>query len=90
VEVALLVRSEVLLCSVVLPVHMCGALPVLIVVHCGLVLGLPTARCSSSWAGAVDVSLGFGNDFSISVNLPPCRFGHGRWNWFSGTEPCAR
>jgi hypothetical protein len=52
------VRSEVLLCSVVLPVHLCGALSVLIIVHCGLVLGLPAARCSSSRAGAVDVSLG--------------------------------
>jgi hypothetical protein len=43
VEVALLVRSEVLLCSVVLPVHLCGALSVLIAVHRGLVLGLPAA-----------------------------------------------
>jgi hypothetical protein len=39
--VALLVRSEVLLRSVVSPVHLCGALSVLIIVHRGLVLGLP-------------------------------------------------
>jgi hypothetical protein len=40
VEVALLVRSEVLLYSVDLRVRLCGALSVLIVVHRGLVLGL--------------------------------------------------
>ena len=83
---ALLVRSEVLLRSVVLPMHLCGALSVLIIVHHGLVLGLPAARCSSSQAGAVDVSLGSGSGSSISVNLPPCRPGRGRRNWFSGTE----
>ena len=38
---ALLVRSAVLLRSVVSPVHLCGALSVLIIVHRGLVLGLP-------------------------------------------------
>jgi hypothetical protein len=90
VEVALLVRSAVLLCSVVSPVHLCGALSVLIIVHRGLVPGLPAARCSSSRAGAVDVSLGSGSGSSISVNLPPCRPGRGRRNWFSGTEPCVR
>jgi hypothetical protein len=90
VEVALLVRSEVLLRSVVSPVHLCGALSVLIIVHCGLVPGLPAAWCSSSRAGAVDVSLGSGSGSSISVNLPPCRPGRGRQNWFSGTEPCVR
>jgi hypothetical protein len=55
-----------------------------------LVLGLPAARCSSSRAGAVDVSLGSGSGSSIFVNLPPCRSGRGRWNWFSGIEPCVR
>jgi hypothetical protein len=88
--VALLVCSEVLLCSVDLTVHLCGALSVMIIVHRGLVPGLPAARCSSSWAGAVDVSLGSGSGSSISVNLPPCRPGRGRRNWFSGTEPCVR
>ena len=82
----LLVRSEVLLRSVVSPVHMCGALSVLIIVHRGLVPGLPAARCSSSRVGAVDVSLGSGSGSSISVNLPPCRPGRGRRNWFSRTE----
>jgi hypothetical protein len=82
--VALLVRSEVLLRSVVLPMHLCGALSVLIIVHCGLVLRLPAARCSSSRAGAV---VGSGSGSSISVNLPSCRPGRGRRNWFSGTEP---
>jgi hypothetical protein len=53
VEVALLVRSELLLCSVVLPVHLCGALSVLIVVHRSLMLGLPAAQCSFSRFGAV-------------------------------------
>jgi hypothetical protein len=86
--VALLVRSEVLLCFVNLPVHMCGALSILIVVHCGLVLELPATRCSSSQAGAVDISLGSGSGSSISVNLPPCRSGCGQRNWFSRTEPC--
>jgi hypothetical protein len=38
--VALLVRSEVLLRSVVSPVHLCGALYVLIIIHRGLVSGL--------------------------------------------------
>jgi hypothetical protein len=57
VELALLVRSEVLLCSVNLPVHLCGALSVLISVRRGLVLGLSAARCSSR-ADAVDVPLG--------------------------------
>jgi hypothetical protein len=78
--VALLVHSEVLLCSVVLPVRLCGALSALIVVHRGLVLGLPAAWCSSSRAGAVDVSLGSGSGSSIFVNLPPCRSGRGRQN----------
>jgi hypothetical protein len=90
VEVALLVRSEVLLRSVVSPVHLCGALSVLIIVHRGLVPGLLVARCSSSRAGVVDVSLGSGSGSSISVNLPPCRPGRGRRNWFSGTKPCVR
>jgi hypothetical protein len=90
VEVALLVHSEILQRSVVLPVHLCGALSVLISVRRGLVLGLPAARCSSSRAGAVDVSLGSGSGSSISVNLPPCRPGCGRRNWFFGTEPCVR
>jgi hypothetical protein len=88
VEVVLLVRSKVLLRSVVSPVHLCGALSVLIIVHRGLVSGLPAARCSSSQAGVVDVSLGSVSGSSISVNLPPCRSGRGRRNWFSGTEPC--
>lgn len=86
----LLVRSEVLLRSVVSPVHLCGALSVLIIVHRGLVLGLPAARCSSSRAGAMDVSLGSDSGSSIFVNLPSCRSGRGRQNWFSGTEPCVR
>jgi hypothetical protein len=90
VEVVLLVRSEVLLRSIVSPVHLCGALSVLIIVHCGLVSGLPAARCSSSRAGVVDVSLGSGSGSSISVNLPSCRPERGRRNWFSGTEPCVR
>ena len=83
---ALFVRSEVVLRSVVLPVHLCGALSVLISVRRGLVLELSVARCSSSRAGAVDVSLGSGSGSSISVNLPPCRSGRGRRNWFSGTK----
>ena len=74
-------------CIISVPV---GTLSVLIVVHRGLVLGLSAARCSSSRAGAVDVSLGSGSGSSISVNLPPCRPGRGRRNWFSGTEPCVR
>jgi hypothetical protein len=86
--VALLVRSAVLLRSAVSPVHLCGALSVLIIVHRGLVSGLPATRCSSSRAGAVDVFLGSVSGSSISVNLPPCRPGRGRRNWFSGTEPC--
>jgi hypothetical protein len=90
VEVALLVRSEVLLCSVDLIVRLCGALSVQISVRRGLVLGLSTAWCSSSWAGAMDISFGFGSGSSISVNLPPCRPGRERRNWFSGTEPCVR
>jgi hypothetical protein len=88
--VALLVRSEVLLCSVDLPVRMFGALSALIIVRCGLVLGFLATRCSSSRAGAVDVSFGSGSGSSISVNLLPCRSGRGRQNWFSGTEPCVR
>jgi hypothetical protein len=67
VEVVLLVRSEVLLRSVVSPVHLCGALSVLIIVHRGLVSELPAARCSSSRASAVDVSLGSGSGSSISA-----------------------
>jgi hypothetical protein len=63
---------------------------VLIVVHRGLVLGLPVVRCSSSRASAMDVSLGSGSGSSISVNLPPCRSERGLQNWFSGTEPCVR
>ena len=58
---ALLVHNAVLLSSVVSPVRLCGALSVLIIVHRGLVFGLPAARCSSSRAGAVDVSLGSGS-----------------------------
>jgi hypothetical protein len=58
----------------------------LVVVDRGLVLGLPTARCSSSRAGAMGVSLSFSSGSSISVNLPLCRLGRGRQNWFSGTE----
>jgi hypothetical protein len=88
--VALLVRSEVLPRYVVSPVHLCGALSILIIIHRGLVPGLPAARCSSSRAGAVDVSLGSGSGSSIFVNLPPCRPGRGQQNWFSGTEPCVR
>jgi hypothetical protein len=88
--VALFVRSEVVLRSVVLPVHLCGALSVLISVRRGLVLELSAARCSSSRTGAVDVSLGSGSGSSISVNLLPYRPGRGRRNWFSGTEPCVR
>jgi hypothetical protein len=84
--VTLLVRSEVLLCFVVLPVHLCGALSVLISVRRGLVLELSAAWCSSSQAGVVDVSLGSGSGSSISVNLPSCRPGRGWRNWFSGTE----
>jgi hypothetical protein len=90
VEVVLFLCSEVLLCPIDSSVHLCGAMSVLIIVHRGLVFGLPAARCSSSRAGAVDVSLGSGSGSSISVNLPPCRPGRGRRNWFSGTEPCVR
>jgi hypothetical protein len=90
VEVVLFLCSEVLLCPIDSPVHLCGALSVLIIVHRGMVSGLPAARCSSSRAGAVDVSLGSGSGSSISVNLPPCRPGRGRRNWFSRTEPCVR
>ena len=89
-EVVLFLCSEVLLCPIDSPVHLYGALSVLIIVHRGLVSGLPAARCSSSQAGAVDVSLGSGSGSSISVNLPPCRPERGRRNWFSGTEPCVR
>ena len=39
----------------------------LIIVHRGLVLGLPAARCSSSRAGVVDVSLDSGSGSSISA-----------------------
>jgi hypothetical protein len=62
----------------------------LIIVHRGLVSGLPAARCSSSRAGAVDVSHSLNSGSNISVNLPPYRPGRGRRNWFSGTEPCVR
>jgi hypothetical protein len=62
----------------------------LVAVHRGLVFGLPAARCSSSRAGAVDVSYGISSGSSISVNLPLCRLGRGRRNWFSGTELCVR
>jgi hypothetical protein len=81
--VALLVHSEVLLCSVDLTVRLCGALSVLISVSRGLVIGLPATRCSSSRAGVVDVSHGLNSGSSISVNLPLCRPGRGRRNWFS-------
>jgi hypothetical protein len=62
----------------------------LIVVHRGLVLGLLAARCSSSRAGAVDGSHSLSSGSSISVNLPPCKSGRGRRNWFSRTETCVR
>jgi hypothetical protein len=42
----------------------------LVSVHRGLVLGFLAAQCSSSRAGAVDISLGSGSGSSISVNLP--------------------
>jgi hypothetical protein len=90
IEVVLFLYSEVLLCSVDLTTRLCGALSVLISVRLGLVLGLSAARCSSSQAGAVDVSLGSDSGSSISVNLPLCRPGRGWRNWFSGTEPCVR
>jgi hypothetical protein len=80
VEVVLFLCSEVLLCSVDLTVHLCGALSVLISVRRGLVLGLSAARCSSSLAGAMDVSLGSGSGSSISINLQLCRPGRGRQN----------
>jgi hypothetical protein len=86
VEVVLFLCSEVLPCSVGLTLRMCGALSVLISVHRGLVPGLPVVRCSSSRAGAVDVSHGLSSGSSIPINLPLCRPGRGRWNWFSGTE----
>jgi hypothetical protein len=86
VEVALFLCSEVLLCSVDLTVRLCGALSVLISFHRGLVPGLPDARCSSSWAGAMDISHGLSSGSSISVNLPLCRPRRGWRNWFSGTE----
>ena len=70
--------------STAVPVHLCGALWALIIVHRGLVLGLPTARCSSSRAGVEDVSLDSGSGSSISVNLPPCRSGRGRRIGFLG------
>jgi hypothetical protein len=79
-----------LLCPVARSVRLCGVRSVLIIVHRGLVLGLPAARCSSSRAGVEDVSLDSGSGSSISVNLPPCRSGRGRRNWFSGTEPRVR
>jgi hypothetical protein len=88
--VALLVRSEVLLWFVDLSVRLFGALSVLISVHRVLVFELSAAWCSSSRAGVVDVSFGSGSGSSISVNLPPCKPGRGRQNWFSGTEPCVR
>jgi hypothetical protein len=80
------VRSEVLLCSIDLTVHLCGALSILISVLRGLVIGLPAAWCSSSRAGAVDVSHGLSSGSSIFVNLSLCRPERGRWNWFPGTE----
>ena len=89
VEAVLLLCSAVFPCSLIL-LCACVVLSVLIIVHRGLVPGLPTARCSSSRAGAVDVSLGSGSGSSISVSLPPCRPGRGRRNWFSGIEPCVR
>jgi hypothetical protein len=57
----------------------------LIIVHCGMVLGLPAAWCSSR-AGVVDVSHGFSCGSSISINLPLCRLRRVRQNWFSGTK----
>jgi hypothetical protein len=87
--VVLLVCNAFLLCSSAPLVRMCGAV-CLIIVHRGLVLGLPAAWYSSYRAGAVDVSLGSGSGSSISVNLPLCRSGCGRRNWFSGIEPCVR
>jgi hypothetical protein len=88
-----LLDLEVALCSVAysVPFCCCSWVPVwcralcLDTVHRGLVLGLPAARCSSSRAGAVDVSLRSSSGSSISVNLPPCKSGLGRRNWFSGT-----
>jgi hypothetical protein len=77
--------SLVFQCSSCAPVWCCVRL---IIVHRGLVLGLPAARCSSSRAGDVNVSHGLSSGSSISVNLPPYRFGRGRQNWFSGTGPC--
>ena len=79
-------------CSVAycIPLCCCAWVPVwcralcLVSVHRGLVLGLPVAQCSSSRAGAVDVTLGSGSGSSISVNLPPCRSGRGRRIGFLG------
>jgi hypothetical protein len=68
--------------------RLCGDVHFYLVVDRGLVLRLPAVWCSSSRAGAVDVFLGFGSGSSISVNISLCRLGHGRRNWFSGTEPC--
>jgi hypothetical protein len=79
---------HVLCCRYRAPVWCYGSS--LVSVHRGLVLELPTAWCSSSRIGAVDVSLGSGSGLSIPVNLPPCRSGCGRQNWFSGTGPCVR
>jgi hypothetical protein len=62
----------------------------LVCVHHDLVLGRPSARCSSSRSGTMDVSYGFSSGFCISVNLPPRRSRRGRQNWFSGTEPRVR
>jgi hypothetical protein len=86
VDVVLFLCSEVLLCSVDLTVRRCGALSVVISVHRGLVPRLPAARCSSFRVGAVDVSHSLSSGSSIPVNLPLCRLGRGRQNWFSGTE----
>nr|ACG40683.1 hypothetical protein [Zea mays] len=85
VEVVLLLCSEVLPCSLL---HLCACVVLCSSDYChrGLVPGLPAARCSSSRTGAVDVSHGLSSDSSISVNLPLCRPGRGRQNWFSGTE----
>jgi hypothetical protein len=77
--VVLLVCSAFLLCSSAPLVRVCGVV-CLIIVHNGLLLGLPAAQCSSSRAGAVDVSLGSNIGSSISVNLPPCRSERGRRN----------
>jgi hypothetical protein len=75
--------SPVFQCSSCAPVWCCVRL---VIVHRGPVLGLPTAWCSSSRTGAVDVSHDLSSGSSIFVNLPLCRPRRGRRNWFSGTE----